>query len=151
MRPYFAYGSNMSQSRLQERVGQVRVLGRARLCAHRHRFSKLGRDGTGKGNIEACAGASVWGVLYELDHAQLAQLDDYELGYRGLELELELDDRRSVLACSYAALKIVPTLTPTRAYLRHYLTGMREHAIPPDYRDEILSSSGLAVSEHLLL
>jgi gamma-glutamylcyclotransferase len=136
---YFAYGSNMSRSRLETRVGAVRVLGRGQLHTHRHRFSKLGRDGTGKGNVEARSGESVWGVVYELDSHQLARLAGFELGYREESFEIDLHGRGELVrTTSYQALKIVPGLTPTPGYLEHYLVGMREHGIPEDYRELIL-------------
>lgn len=78
---YFAYGSNMSRARLEARLGRVADLGRAQCHERRHRFSKLGRDGTGKGNIEAVADARVWGVLYQLDGGQLDRLIEIESGY----------------------------------------------------------------------
>ena len=52
MTPYFAYGSNMSTPRLVQRVGEVRVLGPARLEGYEHRFSKRGNDGSAKGNVD---------------------------------------------------------------------------------------------------
>lgn len=136
---YFAYGSNMSRARLELRVGRVGLLGRAKLDAHRHRFSKLGVDGTGKGNVEVHDAASVWGVAYELDDAQLARLTQFEFGYRMCALNIELDAHGTLDALSYQALTVVDGLAPTPAYLEHYLIGMREHELPVRYREQVLA------------
>lgn len=148
MPSYFAYGSNMSRLRLEQRVGLVQVLGRGRLDGHRHRFSKLGRDGTGKGNIEPHEHASVWGVLYELEDGQLARLTEFEFGYRHtlVPVALTAESGRAVGASSFAALQIVEALEPTAAYIEHYQIGMAEHGIPQDYRQQLLA--GLS---HLLI
>ncbi len=52
----------MCRARLIERVGAVDVVGPAQAPGWRHRFNKLGHDGTGKGNIEP-GDEHVWGVV----------------------------------------------------------------------------------------
>ena len=143
MTPYFAYGSNMSTPRLVQRVGEVRVLGPARLEGYEHRFSKRGNDGTAKGNVERVEGAVVWGVLYELERDQLARLRGFESGYRQVDFSISFD-AAPVHAVSFEALAIVRGLEPTRAYLSHYLEGMREHQLPPDYRRRLFAREGLS-------
>jgi gamma-glutamylcyclotransferase (GGCT)/AIG2-like uncharacterized protein YtfP len=137
---YFAYGSNMSRLRLEHRVGAVHVLGCARLDGHVHRFSKLGRDGTGKGNIEARDAGSVWGALYELEDDQLARLTEFEFGYRHtiLAVTLAAESGRLVTASSFTALTVVDALEPTAEYIQHYRIGMAEHGVPVHYRQHVL-------------
>lgn len=138
-RLYFAYGSNMSRARLEARVGWVRDFGRAQLHGYRHRFSKLGQDGTGKGNIEAEGGAWVWGVLYELSAEQFETLRGFEGGYRSIQLTARSPvDATPRRALSFVAERIVAELSPTPAYLEHYRVGMREHGVPADYVAELL-------------
>ena len=69
---YFAYGSNMSSERLRARTPSATSLGRARLPGYTLRWHKLGRDGSGKCDIEPSNAprAAVWGVLYEIDSAE---------------------------------------------------------------------------------
>ena len=62
---YFAYGSNMSRARLQERVPEARSLGRAQLPGFGLRWNKPGRDDSGKANIVPAEAEIVWGVLYD--------------------------------------------------------------------------------------
>jgi gamma-glutamylcyclotransferase len=45
---YFAYGSNMSLSRLRERVPSAEAVGCFSLNGHDLRFHKLSKDGSGK-------------------------------------------------------------------------------------------------------
>ena len=138
MTPYFAYGSNMSTPRLEQRVGPVRVLGRAWLDHYCHRFSKHGNDGTAKGNVEPDPGQHVWGVLFELESAQLECLRGFESGYRMVHFELTLE-HRPVHAATFEALNVVRELAPSDTYIRHYIAGMREHAIPSHYRAALLA------------
>lgn len=128
----------MSRARLEQRVGRTTVLGVTRLEGYRHRFSKLGNDGTGKGNIEAHAGEAVWGVVYDLDDRQFARLTQFEFGYGQTSLDVPLRAGELIRVASFEAHAIVPGLTPTAAYLEHYVIGMREHDIPRDYRLRVL-------------
>lgn len=135
---YFAYGSNMSSRRLVARVGEVAVQGVATLPRHRHRFTKLGTDGTAKGNIEPAEDARTMGVLYELSERQFERLAQFEKGYRSTGLELAaIGVRGPVPALSFAALRIVEGLTPTDEYLAHYRAGIEEHGIDPAYLREL--------------
>lgn len=143
MTPYFAYGSNMSTLRLVQRVGEVGLLGPARLEGYEHRFSKRGNDGSAKGNVERVEGALVWGVLYELDAEQLVRLRGFESGYRQVRFSVSLG-AAPVHAVSFEALAIVRGLEPTQAYLSHYLEGMREHQLPPDYQRALFAREGLS-------
>ena len=144
---YFAYGSNMSRARLEARVGAVLDHGRATLSDYRHRFSKHGVDGTGKGNIEDVAALSeaarVWGVLYSLTPGQFEVLAGFETGYRPVQLPMVRTTREHSRVHSFVALEIVEGLRPTAQYLEHYRRGMHEHGIPEDYMAEILA--GLAI------
>lgn len=128
----------MSRARLEGRLGRVVDLGRARCADRRHRFSKLGLDGTGKGNIEAAATELVWGVLYDLDAAQLERLVSIETGYRLLEIDVELEVIGPVRTVTFEALEQRPGLAPTREYVEHYVTGIREHGIPDAYLASVL-------------
>lgn len=132
----------MSRLRLEQRVGVVQVLGRARLEGHRHRFSKLGRDGTGKGNIESWPDVSVWGVVYELELDQVTRLEAFESGYRRTVVAVALasgdsGDGGAVRAMTFVALNIVEGLEPSAEYIEHYRVGMVEHGIPLAYQQSL--------------
>jgi len=136
---YFAFGSNMSRARLVGRIGAVKVLGAARLPDHRHRFSKRGSDGTGKGNIEPHPGGVVHGVLYGLHAAQLDRLAEFEGGYRRRDV-MVVASQGAVLAATFVALPPGTAPPPSEAYLDHYRRGIAEHGLPAAYLDELLES-----------
>ena len=77
---YFAYGSNMSATRLAERLGEARPLGRAQLAHFELAWNKPGADGSGKANVCARVGTSTWGVLFALEEREWPLLDRFELG-----------------------------------------------------------------------
>lgn len=80
---YFAYGSNMSQSRLEERVGKVKKIQTIRL-SHSQLVFNCGYGKNRFANIVYTDNSAdfVEGVLYELSENQLLILDEYE----GVEL-----------------------------------------------------------------
>ena len=135
---YFAYGSNMSQSRLEKRVGNVTCYGVAELAEHVHAFSKRGQDGTGKGNIEDLFESSVYGVVYELSEQQLEALLPFESGYEQKSVTLAMKHRESVTALTFKTKDCVQGLSPTPEYAQHYLAGLKSHEFPAGYRLLIL-------------
>ncbi|ACY16983.1 gamma-glutamylcyclotransferase family protein [Haliangium ochraceum] len=139
MHLYFAYGSNMLRARLEQRVGSVHVLGWAVLAGYAHSFSKLGADGTGKGNIRALAAGEVHGVLYRLAPAQLTRLETFEGGYRQVKLRVR-QDTLDHDAVSFEAIEPREALVPTASYLDYYELGMAEHALPVHYRAAVLGA-----------
>jgi hypothetical protein len=128
---YFAYGSNMSSARLRERVRSARALGAARLDGFAWRCNKRGADGTAKANLEREAGSSVWGVLYELDRADLAVLDRAEGGYRRIGVAVDWQGERAP-AETYVSDRLCGD-APAAWYLAFLLAGAREHALPSDW------------------
>jgi cation transport regulator ChaC len=130
---YFAYGSNMSRLRLQERTGAVIHHGRALLQGYTHHFTHRGRDGSGKGNIEPAPGRAVHGVLYELSDDQVLRLESYEGGYEVRQVELALiRPGWRVSAYTYVS-EITQGLRPLPSYVEHYYSGMAENDFPSAY------------------
>lgn len=144
MRNYFAYGSNMSLARLQERVGEVALRGTAQLAGYVHSFDHRGRDGTAKGNITAASSESMLGVLYGLSDEQVQLLAPYEGGYEMISLELQLVATSSRIdGYSYVSRLSTFGLSPLPAYLEHYYNGMLEHGFPQAYIELIRRQAGL--------
>lgn len=150
---YFAYGSNMARARLQARVGEVRFVGVAQAPGYAHSFTKLGRDGTGKGNITLDRDSVVHGAVYRLTHEQMAVLRRYEGGYEQFSLQVRVDlaaaresrvpsgSHSSLAVESFRAIQPVEPLRPTTRYIAFYEQGMREHDLPRAYRSFILSQA----------
>lgn len=140
----------MMRVRLEGRIGPVVLVGVGRALGYGHAFTKLGRDGTGKGNIHPIANSEVHGAVYRLSQRQMAELERFEGGYEPFPLRVKVleqnppdfassPDRSIIDAASFRAIKPVPPLPPTPQYITFYERGMREHDIPEAYREFILN------------
>lgn len=99
---YFAYGSNLSPSRLIARVGPCENLGRAILPDYTMAFRKNGSDGSAKCDLvhQPHKDLSAEGVIYRLPGAARPILDRFEgvgLGYR-VEMITAMTQKVSELA-----------------------------------------------------
>jgi len=130
---YFAYGSNLTSARMLERVPEARVVGTGRLDGHRLLFDKVGRDGSAKANIEPAAESSVWGVVYEVPDARLAELDRVEGGYERFRVNVVTNGDRRLDCETYRSGLRDPSLRPHDWYVALVVDGAREHALPPDW------------------
>ena len=141
---YFAYGSNLSSGRLRARAPSAVSLGRARLPHHALRWHKLGRDGSGKCNIEFTGAESpdvVWGVLYRIDRRDKPGLDRAEglgVGYDEDTVDIHTD-WGCCRALTYKARpdKIDPALRPLAWYKAHVQEGASEHGLPEEYVERV--------------
>jgi AIG2-like family len=129
---YFAYGSNMSTGRTEDRTGGVHQRGVARLSGHRILFNKASTDGTGKTNIVPHKTAEVWGVLFGMTTAQFTTLAGHEGGYAEQAVTVHLGDTE-VKAQTFVAEMRTPGLKPSRTYLDFLIEGAREHHLPDAY------------------
>ncbi len=135
---YFAYGSNMSTARMQERVSGARAIGRARLLGMRLVFNKLSTiDGSAKANLAASPGDVVWGVLFEIDPAKWSALDKSEGGYDRIAMEVVDDTDHVVLAQTYVSAQLTDDPRPTEPYRRLIVESALEHGLPEDYVDAL--------------
>lgn len=137
---YFAYGSNMSLRRLVARVPSASRVGIATLTGFRLAFHKIGRDGSAKCDITACADGRVYGVLFTLAASDKPRLDACEhlgRGYSVEWLEIEREHGGRITAFTYTALLRDPSLRPYRWYHRHVLEGALENRLPPAYLGQL--------------
>lgn len=134
---YFAYGSNMSTARLQERIPEARPLGRARFDGVRLDFNKVGVDGSGKANLCPQVDAIAWGVLFAVRTEDWLTLDRFEPGYERQHCQLTLDSGEAIQAQIYLAIGELTPTPPHDWYREHLLTGAREHGLPKDVIAEI--------------
>jgi gamma-glutamylcyclotransferase len=89
---YFAYGSNMCDTVILERCPHRIILGAARLDNYRLAFRRKLKTGTGAADILSSPSMTVWGVLYEIDQDDLAELDLRE-GYKINDLSNSIYER----------------------------------------------------------
>lgn len=142
---YFTYGSNMSRSRLRERVPSAEALGCFALSGHDLRFHKSSKDGSGKCDayFNPDTGSVIYGVLFKIDPSEKPALDKAEglgYGYEQKEITVTDHDGTSVIATTYVATNIDENLKPYSWYVNHVLVGAREASLPSDYIEEKIVS-----------
>ena len=151
---YFAYGSNMSKKRLQNRVSSAKAIGRGVLRCHCLEFHKVSKDKcgnrSGKCDIPSASESDVvWGRLYHVKAEQMTILDCYEglgKGYEKKCVTVELDSGCTVCAITYYVKD--PTRTnrnvkPYTWYKKHVLVGAKEASLPPDYINRIKTAEAI--------
>ncbi len=142
---YFAYGSNMSVARLKARLPEVVPIGRCTLEKHDLRFHKISQDGSAKCDAFFTNDPRdiVYGILFKIDSAQKALLDEFEgagNGYDIKEVTVTQADGSSINAMTYVATIFGNSLKPYTWYKDHVRVGAEEGKLPADYiRTKILS------------
>lgn len=125
---YFAYGSNMDQERLEDRVGQVRRVGTTRIygwklsfnCGQKtRRFANIIMTGMFNDIVE--------GVVYEMEDVQLKRLDGYEgtpWAYQRIIYPYNKRRNMHIYVCLNPTYTPDPTiLFPTMEYIQHIAKG----------------------------
>lgn len=125
---YFAYGSNMSQRRMKERVGDFSNPRAATLYNYKLVFNKKASSGNNTyANVKKYPDAITEGVLYEITEKELNILDSYEGypdHYNRLLKDVFLRDGSKVKAWVYIARKEkLYDGIPTTHYLDYLLEG----------------------------
>ena len=134
---YLAYGSNLHPVRLIERVPSARLLGPVELPGYSVTFHKRSTDHSGKCNLAEDADVIAHGALYELDHRDLAALNEAEgvgNGYLGQLMQVTLN------AAVFTPLVYIAASTHVDSRLSPYdwsremvLCGARYHGFPETY------------------
>ena len=128
----------MSTERLRGRTPSACARGVGRLPDHALRWHKLGRDGSGKCDIEpADAPSVVWGVLFDVPWDEKPALDAAEglgVGYFEKEVRVVTGDGECI-ALTYHANpeRVDAALRPRGWYKDHVVRGAREHGLPAAY------------------
>ena len=133
----FAYGSNMYTKKLRSSTPSAKVIGRARLLGKRMVCNKKSKDGSGKANLVDSPGNVVWGVLYEIDSAELDKLDKAEGSYQRTTLQVLNEQGNTITAEVYISTKVTTDPTPYDWYKNLILQGARKHRLPKDYLEYI--------------
>lgn len=135
---YFAYGSNMSLLRLQQRVPSAARLGAFVLKEHELRFHKIGKDGSGKCDAFRTNSIDdlVIGSLFEINEDEKEALDRAEglgYGYSEKTITVQNDAGDTFEAFTYCATKTDSSLQPFSWYLNHVVIGAKETHLPAQY------------------
>lgn len=141
---YFAYGSNMTTARLRARADSARPVGAARLEGFAWRCDKRSLDGTAKANLAREDGSETWGVLYEIDTADLEALDRSEGGYERIAVVVRVGDHTTRAAYTYLSQRLCdPDVAAADWYLGLVLAGAREHGLPEAWIRAIEAARGV--------
>ena len=137
----FSYGSNMSVTRLRDRVPSARFVAVAVLPAHRLRFHKVSNDGSGKCDAEETGNRAdqVMGVVYEIADDERPALDRKEglgSGYDVKEIEVTTA-QGNLTALMYFATQVDSARKPYLWYKEHVLIGARESGLLSEYIAQI--------------
>mgnify|MGYP005985878965 CR=1 FL=1 len=143
---YFAYGSNMSLLRLQERVPSAQRIGVFLLKAHQLRFHMASEDGSGKCDAYKTNNEEdvVIGALFEMNANEKVYLDKAEsVGYGYEEKIVKVHNKSGEVfnALIYIAMRVDPSLKPYYWYLNHVVTGAIEINISAQYLNVIQSTA----------
>jgi len=153
---YLAYGSNMNRGVFEGRRGMRPVQARvAMLDNYRLRFNlAIGPGERAVANLEAQAGARIWGVVYLVTVEQSEHLDRTEGvprgAYRRTPVSAIVDGIEQIGAFTYQSDRISPGRKPSARYLRLLIEGAVHHGLPSDYL-RYLQNFELAVDERLSL
>lgn len=134
---YFAYGSNMKRARLCARVGDVELIGVARLEQFEFVCNKRGTDGSAKANIVRQRDATVWGVVWRVRSSSWPTLDRFEGGYTRELVEVELSSGARVAAATYRSTSTGDKLAPFTWYKTLMIEGARERGLPPAWVERL--------------
>jgi hypothetical protein len=133
---YFAYGSNMSSSRLKARVPSAKSLGVYSLPGFILDFSMHGFDESAKCNARQSSHLNecLHGVLFSMDQQERAILDYHEQLGEGYELiqsqVFSMIDNSPHDCFLYTALRLQEHLLPFDWYHHHVLFGAKEAQLP---------------------
>lgn len=138
---YFAFGSNMSTTRMCQRLGHrpsdIKAFKtwskptKAVLLGYRRVFNKPDPDDPAKkgfANIVADQNGKTEGVLYQLSRDVIAFIDQHEDGYQRVEVTVKVDGKDSQ-AQTYVAASPTEGLKPPKEYLETLKMGAEEHGL----------------------
>ena len=143
---YFAYGSNMLEQRLKDRVKSAEFLSNAWIRGYEVRFRKISIDGSGKADLVETGNPEdiVHGVVYQFDPDDWPALDRYEgatgnnPGYDRAAIQVHTDSgNRDVTTYLARKEKVDESLKPYTWYLELIRCGAEQHGLPEDYRQKI--------------
>jgi len=138
---YFAYGSNMSSSRLKQRAPSAELQGRFALRQHDLRFHKIGKDGSAKCDayFTAVEKDVIFGILYRINRGDKPALDRAEGlgdGYDEKQVFVFAGDGSRSRATTYVASQIDKNLKPFTWYVNHLLVGAANVRLPESYIEQ---------------
>jgi gamma-glutamylcyclotransferase len=134
---YFAYGSNLDQTKVSKYCPSSKLLGPARLTDYQLAFTRRRQSGTGAADIIPAHGMSVWGALYKIHKSELTRLDSKEghpQAYERIDVTVHIGDE-SCRAMTYTVTnKEDREVAPSPKYLSELVEASAKVGLPQQYR-----------------
>ena len=138
MQNYFAFGSNMARTTLDERSVRAGRVGAAYVAEHRLAFTLPSQRWTGHAaDMLPDRNHRTWGVLWQLEDPHA--LDPYETRYDRVPITVTLSGEGSSRPTTAFTYTVKPELravwedSPAPAYLDRMLVGAAEAGLPAAY------------------
>ncbi|KAH0547399.1 gamma-glutamylcyclotransferase-like [Cotesia glomerata] len=141
---YFAYGSNLLTSRIRINNPSAMLYGIGRLEDYRLDF--IGWSNLWNGapaTIVETPGFHVWGAIWELDVADIKNLDQQETGYNALQVDIVTHSGAKYNCRVYQQIKVPDAYVklrklpnprrPSEIYLKIIVKGALDREIPIEY------------------
>lgn len=128
----------MSAKVISEVCPSYKVLGPSKLNDYRLAFTRLSKKyGAGVADILPTKNLIVYGVLYEIDENEVANLDrkeDFGKSYKRIYVNVVLEDRNIYKAITYTIIsKALIEIQPSTEYLDTILQGAKDHNLKESY------------------
>lgn len=138
---YFAYASNLKKSTLEQRTGsKIENYLQGRLLDYGFRFNVKNSDGTARANIIFSESEDVFGAIYEIENIFKEALLSTEPGYRLINVSIETDTG-NVPAFTFISDHDDEDIYPSKDYLKSITEGAKEHKLPQEYLEFVVSMS----------
>ena len=144
----FAYGSNLDWRQTRDRCPSARFVCVAKLKAHRLVFPRKSEGrGCGVAGVEPNQDSTVWGVVYQIDEADVGKLDKCE-GYQPgratnsyvreeRHVYADGDETKPIAAWVYFPVAQPNPPLPNAAYKRLILDGAKFWHLPERYVEQL--------------
>jgi gamma-glutamylcyclotransferase (GGCT)/AIG2-like uncharacterized protein YtfP len=139
----------MHTARIRARVPSATPVAIGYLEQHAFVYHKRSIDGSAKADAAFTGRATdrIWGVVFELHHAEKPVLDEHEflgIGYDEREIDVVVDDGE-IRAWMYVARQEVtdPSLLPYSWYHDFVIHGAQQHGLPREYIDHLQSHQSI--------
>ncbi len=142
---YFAYGSNMNEKRISERMKEepCKIVAKGVLKDFTLKFNKtaFGKPGVGWANVIPEDDSSVEGIVFETTEKGLEKLDKFQGLVSGhyYRKEVPIETEKGTVECwLYKAVpdRTKPGLKPPKEYLNHLLAGKKH--LSKEYYNKLL-------------
>jgi hypothetical protein len=136
---YFAYANNLKKSNLEQCIGskvENSIIGR--LLDYGFRFNAKNADGKARANIIASESEDVFGAIYEIENTIKEKLLASEPAYKLIEVNIETQTGY-VPALTFISDEDAEGLYPAKEYLKSISEGAKEHKLPEEYVEFIIS------------